>query len=135
MVLFKAFLKSFVATLIFISFTGCASIVSGHQQSVSVNTDPVKGANCKLENNKGTWYISSTPGSVTINRSYGNLNVECQKKGYAKISKSVPSSTKTITFGNAFLGLVGGPVGGAVDVATGAAYDYPQEIIMPIGRA
>lgn len=112
--------------------TGCASIVSGHHQSVSVTTDPVKGANCVLENNKGTWYVPSTPGSVTINRSYENLNVDCKKKGYPKAHKSVASSTKAIAFGNV---IFGGPVGGAVDVATGAAYDYPQEIRVPIETA
>ncbi len=112
--------------------TGCASIVSGHQQSVSITTDPVKGANCILENNKGTWYVSSTPGSVVINRSYENLNVECKKKGYPKAHKIVSSSTKAILAGNL---IFGGPVGGAVDVATGAAYDYPQEIRVPIEAA
>lgn len=122
-------------SLIAIIFTGCASIVSGRTQSVSVNTDPIKGASCKLENNKGAWYIPATPGSVIINRSYENLSVECQKKGYPKMTKSVSSSTKAIALGNALFGFVGGPVGGAVDVATGAAYDYPQEIRMSIETA
>lgn len=112
--------------------TGCASIVSGHQQSISVTTDPVQGANCTLENNKGTWYVPSTPGSVTINRSYENLNVECKKKGFPKAHKSIASSTKAMAFGNIFVAPV---VGTAVDVATGAAYDYPQEIRVPIEAA
>ena len=39
--------------------TGCASIVSGQNQSVSVETrskqgEAVMSANCKLSNNKGT---------------------------------------------------------------------------------
>lgn len=112
--------------------TGCASIVSGHQQSVSVTTGPVKGAACSLENNKGKWYVASTPGSVVINRSYHDLNVECQKKGFAKANKTVPSSTKAMAFGNI---LFGGVVGTGVDVATGAAYNYPQEIQIPIEKA
>lgn len=121
-----------LSLLVFGLLTGCASIVSGHQQSVSVTTDPVKGANCTLENNKGTWYVPSTPGSVVINRSYENLNVDCKKKGYPKVHKVVSSSTKAILAGNL---IFGGPVGGAVDVATGAAYDYPQEIRVPIETA
>jgi hypothetical protein len=128
----KKLISISLISLTTMAFTGCASIVSGHKQTVSVNTDPIKGATCKLENNKGTWYVPSTPGSVTINRSFENLNVECHKKGYAKATKSVSSSTKAIAFGNV---LFGGPVGGAVDVATGAAYDYPQEIRMPIETA
>jgi uncharacterized protein YceK len=112
--------------------TGCASIVSGHTQSVSVSTDPVKNATCTLENNKGTWYVPSTPGSVTVNRSFENLSVECKKQGYPKSHKSIASSTKALVAGNI---LFGGIIGGGVDVATGAAYDYPQEIRVPIERA
>lgn len=109
--------------------TGCASIATGNEQPVAVSTDPVKGAICTLENNKGSWDISSTPGVVTIKRSYENLNIDCRKKGYARAHKSVSSATKPIVFGNV---LFGGILGGAVDVATGAAYDYPHEIRVPI---
>ena len=115
------------------ALTGCASIVSGHQQSVSVSTDPVKGAKCTLENNKGSWDVPSTPGNVTVKRSYENLNIECKKKGYGRAHKTVSSSTKAMAFGNILIpGLA--VVGGAVDVASGAAYDYPQDIHLPIDK-
>jgi hypothetical protein len=65
-------------------------------------------------------------------RSYEDLSVECKKRGYPKTHKVVSSSTKAILAGNI---LFGGPVGGVVDVATGAAYDYPQEIRVPIETA
>ena len=52
---------------------GCASIVNGQNQSVSVEarneTGAVAGVNCKLSNNKGTWFVT-TPGSTTVQRSY-----------------------------------------------------------------
>ena len=54
-------------------FTGCASIVSGQNQSISVTTlkngTDVPGAKCTLTNDKGTWYTTS-PGSVMVRRSY-----------------------------------------------------------------
>lgn len=112
--------------------SGCASIVNGNQQSVSVSTGATSGASCVLENNKGTWYIPSTPGSVVVHRSYENLNIECKKKGFTKTRKSVSSSTKAMAFGNIFVAPI---IGSAVDVASGAAYDYPQEIHVPIERA
>lgn len=40
------------------------------------------GAVCKLSNDKGTWYVSGTPGSVTIQRAYGDLIVTCEKGDY-----------------------------------------------------
>lgn len=46
-------------------FIGCASIVSGQNQSLSVETvqagKPLSGASCKLDNDKGSWSVN-TPG-------------------------------------------------------------------------
>lgn len=117
---------------ILISMTGCASIVNGQSQSVSVSTTPVYGATCSLENNKGKWYIPSTPGSVTVHRSYNDLQINCEKKGYHKSLKSVASATKGMAFGNV---LFGGVVGAGVDMANGSAYDYPTDIQIPLARA
>lgn len=104
--------------------SGCASIVSGHNQSLSVNTPGCSPANCQLTNTKGTWFVT-TPGSVVVRRAYGNLSVVCTKDGYVPASSSVASSTKAMAFGNIILG---GVIGAAVDMGTGAAYDYPEVI-------
>ena len=115
--------------------TGCASIVSGTNQSVSVETRnadgaSVTGANCKLNNNKGTWFVTS-PGSTTVNRSFEALEVKCEKQGLEPGMASVKSSTKAMAFGNV---LFGGPIGAGVDIASGAAYDYPNLIAVTMGR-
>lgn len=109
--------------------TSCASIVDGNQQSISVKTGEVKGATCMLSNNKGTWYVNNTPGSVTVHRSYTDLNVDCKKKGYGESDKKIASSTKGMAFGNI---LAGGIIGAGVDMANGAAYDYPTLIDVPM---
>lgn len=111
--------------------TGCASIVNGNQQSVSVKTGEIQGATCSLENNKGKWYVSNTPGSVMVHRSYDDLKVACQKKGMGVNATTVASHTKGMAFGNL---LFGGVVGAGVDMADGAAYDYPTEINIPMGK-
>lgn len=109
--------------------TGCASIVSGTNQSVSVETHAhdgtqVAGANCKLSNNKGTWFVT-TPGSTTVNRSYEDLAVLCEKEKLPSGMTMVKSSTKPMAFGNI---IFGGVIGAGVDISTGAAYDYPTLI-------
>ncbi len=114
-----------------ILMSSCASIVSGENQSVSVNTTPVAGASCSMENDKGKWYIPSTPGSVTVHRSYNDLKVSCSKPGYHVMEKDIKSSTKAMAFGNA---LFGGVIGAGVDMADGAAYDYPTDIQVPMKR-
>ncbi len=114
--------------------TGCASIVSGTSQPVSVETrassgSALNGANCKLTNNKGTWFVT-TPGSATVSRSYEALNVRCEKDGSEPGQSVVNSSTKGMAFGNI---LFGGPIGAGVDMASGAAYDYPNLITVMMG--
>lgn len=115
--------------------SGCASIVSGHNQSVSVETRSKEGqavasANCKLTNNKGTWFVTS-PGSVVVSRSFEDLLINCEKENQAPGVASVKSSTKAMAFGNI---LFGGVIGAGVDVATGAAYDYPTMITVLMGE-
>ena len=117
--------------------SGCASIVGGQNQSVSVTTasdgNDVEGAKCSLQNDKGSWY-ATTPGSVTVRRSYGDLLVTCKLDGAAPGTASVKSTTKALAFGNV---IFGGVIGVAVDTASGAAYDYPNSIrvAMPAGAA
>jgi hypothetical protein len=123
--------------LIFVALlgSGCASIVTGHNQSLSVETrskdgQTVMGANCKLVNDKGTWFVTS-PGSVTVHRSYDDLLVNCDKDGQEPGAASVKSSTKGMAFGNI---LLGGVIGAGVDVASGAAYDYPTLFTVVMGE-
>lgn len=104
---------------------GCASIVGGQNQSLSVVTLGCEGANCELANDKGKWYVTSTPGSVTVVRSYNNLQVTCRRDGAADAIGSFASSSKGLAFGNI---LLGGVMGAGVDIGTGAAYDYPVTI-------
>lgn len=128
-------LRVFLAIAFLTQIVGCASIVSGSNQSISVETKndsgSVVGATCKLTNNKGTWYVT-TPGSTTVQRSIQDLGVTCTKQDHVESTVAVKSSTKGMAFGNI---LFGGVIGVGVDVATGAAYDYPTVISVALGRA
>ena len=115
-------------------FGGCASIVSGQNQSISLTTKKddaeVVGAKCSLANDKGTWFTTS-PGSVTVRRSYGDLTVNCALDGSSPGIAMVKSTTKAMAFGNV---IFGGVIGATVDVSTGAAYDYPSLITVAMGK-
>lgn len=135
-------MKAFCSTLSVLAltaiaplFTGCASIVSGQNQSLSVETlqagKPLSGASCKLDNDKGSWYVT-TPGSVTVRRSMEAINLRCEKDGMEPGVAAVQSATKGMAFGNI---LFGGFIGAAVDAGSGAAYDYPVLIQVPMGTS
>ena len=117
-----------LAAVAALASTGCASIVGGTSQVVSVETNAAgrsaPGARCALSNPKGEYFVT-TPGTVTINRAYDDLIVRCTLAGHDPGSTSVKSTTKAMAFGNL---IFGGVVGGAVDIASGAAYEYPVMI-------
>jgi hypothetical protein len=110
---------------------GCASIVNGDTQSLSVETPPVTGAICSLSNDKGSWFVNGTPGSVTVHKSAKNLLVSCQKLGYPTYAMNVAATVEPMLFGNI---LFGGPVGIGVDAIDGAAYKYPTNIQIPMEK-
>jgi hypothetical protein len=109
--------------------------VNGSNQVVSVETklknEQVVGANCKLDNGKGIYYVT-TSGTVTVNRAYDDMQVKCEKDGLPTGIAAVKSNTKAMAFGNI---LFGGFIGAAVDAGTGAAYDYPPLISVIMGEA
>jgi hypothetical protein len=111
--------------------SGCASIVSGNTQTITVETPPVTNAQCSLFNGKERWFINSTPGSTVINRSYQELNIECQKLGYRSAAQTVHSTLKPMVLGNV---LFGGLIGVGVDSIDGAAFMYPTNIQIPMTK-
>jgi hypothetical protein len=126
--------KPLCAALMILSLTGCASITNTKLQPVSVNTiykgDDIEGAKCGLINDKGNWYVT-TPGSVTIQKSYGDMTITCKKKGYKTGITSVTSRSNGGVWGNV---LAGGLIGYAVDASSGAGFDYPTNINVEMGK-
>jgi len=108
--------------------SSCATITSGNQQSVAVDTGKVTGAKCALSNDSGTWYVNQTPGATIVKRSGSDLTIACEK-GVMRGAASTPSSAKAAAFGNI---IAGGIIGAAVDMGSGSAYDYPSIINVPM---
>jgi hypothetical protein len=114
--------------------TGCATVIKGTTQSLSVvathNGAEVRGARCELSNSKGVWYVT-TPGAAPIHRGYGELDVVCKLAGFPDGIAHARSSTTGSVYGNI---LLGGAIGATVDIANGAAYDYPSRISVAMGQ-
>src|SRR5579862_1610834 len=90
-----------------IALSGCATIVEGTTQPVSVSTTPEQGAQCTLVNSQGTWYLT-TPGSKTVHKTKTDLKITCNKQGYEQGETVAISHFGATTAGNVIAGgLVG----------------------------
>lgn len=127
-------MKNVIAVLLTLPFfVGCASITSSKLQPVSVQTvvdsKEVSGVGCTLTNDAGKWFVSS-PGSVTVQKSTGDMTVECVKDEL-RGRETVVSKAQGMLWANI---VAGGGIGYVVDRNTGAGFDYPNSITVFLNK-
>jgi hypothetical protein len=126
------FLRRAAVAALGMLLSGCATIIEGTTQSVSVTTTPQVGAQCTLTNSQGTWFVTS-PGSVVVHKTKTDLDVTCKKDGYLPGHVVAASHFGATTAANIAGGVGGVVVGGVVDAASGANYSYDSPITVPLG--
>jgi hypothetical protein len=121
----------FICAVVLFSLVGCASITGSKNQPISITSVcegvVVSNASCTLMNDKGTWYVQ-TPGSVMIQKAYGDLSVTCKKES-AVGNGAFQSKSNGGVWGNV---LAGGIIGYAVDASSGAGFDYPPTMTVAL---
>lgn len=108
-------MKKFIAGIAVLAlFVGCATIVKGSDQLVTINSN-VSGASIKLDGME----IGKTPftGKVPKNKEI----LEISKAGYKTYNVALSKQLEGMFWGNI---IIGGTVGSITDFATGAAYAY-----------
>jgi hypothetical protein len=111
--------KSFITIALFLGLTGCATIISGKHQDVQVISSPHGAKACT------NGQCITTPGSFTL-RKDTNYVIVIEKDGYISETVMLTSGVGGAVAGNI---LLGGIIGGAVDMASGAAYKlYPETV-------
>lgn len=117
-------MKPIIAIAALSLLTGCASISGERMQPITVKTihDNVEiaGVGCTLTNDAGSWFVTS-PGSVSVHKSTGDLAVDCKKDVLAG-NQTLVSKSNGAVWGNI---IAGGGIGYLVDRNTGAGFDYP----------
>ncbi len=105
---------------------GCATIISGRSQEMTINTAP-EGAHCDIVRvGKGELVARVvTPQTITIRKSKHDLRITCRKAGYQTTTHLVKSEIADATWGNIVLG---GAVGWAIDSAGGADNKYARYV-------
>ena len=112
-------LRSIAVSTIFCSLavtTGCATIVSGSDQAVQVDSVPVNAV-VKLDNVN----VGNTPARFDLSRKNSTAVVQLELPGYEIKEITLKRGTNGWVWGNI---LVGGLIGVIVDVSTGAMYTH-----------
>lgn len=110
------------------ALSGCATVVEGTKEKVTVRTVPPADANCLLRNREGQWHASA-PGTVKVDRSSSPLQIDCEAPGYGPGHATAQAHFNGVTLGNVVLG---GLVGIGIDAATGADHSY-DDVTVPLG--
>jgi hypothetical protein len=113
------------------ALSGCATIIQGTTQSVSVATAPEQGAQCTLKNSEGTWYVT-TPGTTTVHKTKNDMTVDCTKAGFSDGHTVAASHFGGTTAANV---IAGGIIGIGIDAASGANYYYDSPINVTLGQS
>lgn len=111
----KNYTKILILTAGVAVLAGCASIVSGTSQVVSVNSN-VDQAEVRIN---GTT-VGRTPYNGQIKRGKDTV-VEVSKSGYGTQSTTLSTKLEPIFWGNI---IFGGVIGSTTDLATGACWEY-----------
>ena len=118
-------IKIILSIISLLILSNCASIISDSIQPVSVDTPNCRGAKCTLNNSNGVYFVKTTPGTVSVEKAYGDLTVTCEKDGQT-FTSTHQSKANVATYGNI---LLGGIPGALIDGGSGKGYDYPNYIV------
>jgi len=106
---------------------GCASVLNESQQPIDVVAScngMSMPAQCVAENAMGRWRFTA-PAQIMVTRDRSALRVSCNLPFLGAQSAIARPGLQGAMAGNL---LLGGLVGGAVDVATARGFQYPDEI-------
>jgi len=114
-----------VIMLALVTLSACATVTSGTDHTLLVESDPA-GATCALQRDGASiGAVNPTPGSVRISKSRHDITVNCEKADHEATSSTVTAGFQAMTLGNV---LIGGVIGLAADLASGAAITYPESV-------
>lgn len=135
-------MKKLIPVLLLTLLSGCASIVSGGPENLTISSNP-SDANMTICNERTGQCLTNakTPYTASLERDQGffkaaKYKIRCEKEGYTPLEKSISANVNGWYFGNiVFGGLVGLLI---VDPATGAMWSLPEKnLIMdlsPVAR-
>ena len=107
----------------------CASIIEGSTQEVQINLEGAEVAQCSAVSAEESVSFSA-PAKVALKKSYYPAEISCTSDGQTG-SVKVLADVANWGYGGAVLGV---GIGAGVDTYTGAAFEYPKEILVTMGE-
>lgn len=105
------------------ALAGCASIVEGTTQTITVDVIPPTGTCIVTRGGEQLGISTPEKRAVTVSKSQHNLSFECTASGYLPKNETLSSDLSAATVASFFLLDFG-----IVDAATGAWKKYPPKI-------
>ena len=139
MKLLNVAVRSAALTAICASISACASLVGeGSSQNIAIMTNP-GGATCVPMRNGEMIGKVETPGNIMVKRRKYDIDIKCNKPGYAEAEFLNHSGLSSMVAGNvaADLLLTGG-LSSIIDSANGADNEYTPTVVVslnPVGGA
>lgn len=123
-------MKHFLAPILTLSLAGCATIVEGTTQNITVEVVPPTGT-CVLTR-EGETLGASTPDNrvVKVSKSMKDITFDCTAPGHEPKREVLSSSLSPATVASFFLLDFG-----LVDAATGAWKKYPERVTLVLQRS
>lgn len=112
-------LRIIAAAAAVIMAAGCASIVTGNTQNITISSDPA-GASIILNGAE----MAKTPATIDVPRKSGGLTFQIKKDGYKPMSVTTTTALEPWFFGNIVLG---GLIGSTTDAASGSVVRYSPD--------
>ena len=109
--------------------TSCASIIEGSTQEVQINLEGADAAQCSAVSAEESVSFSA-PAKVSLKKSYYPAEISCTADGQTGVVKAI-ADVANWGYGGAVLGV---GIGAGVDTYTGAAFEYPAEIVVTMGE-
>lgn len=136
-------MKKFYPLVLLVFLSGCASIVSGGPEIVTINSNPPEAKMTLCNDRTGQCMaIGQTPYTATLERGQGffkpaRYSIKCEKEGYGPAERTLSAGMNGWYAGNIiFGGLIGILI---VDPATGAMWDIKEDNLVlnlsPIAKA
>ncbi len=113
-----------LAAVLDLALSGCATLISGRTQIITVDLVNANGATCRGVDQVGQKYVwEKTPSSTEVIKGDGPLILTCEREGFKKTVYNVKerfaaANAASLIFPPAIL----------IDAITGAAQEYPSII-------